>query len=449
MSTMLILAVSLFLLTLLILYPIYNYIRDPYNLRQFPAPSYAGITSLWAAKHAYNLERSAKVHQAHEKLGPIVRIQPTHISFNVPEAMVEIYGHNTKLMKDPFYDTFSGNEFKSIVGTRDRADHARKRKFQASAFAQKSVVDMEPVVREKVMKLCNILDKSSASLEKTDNLRRLLNLFTFDVIGEMAFGESMNFLDQGNDEALAETFEGRQYKTNAIAAFHTNSRYDVVLAHWPNLLRVTKYLTQWHAGFVKGAEFTDLCIRKIRSRLSKQGTAQEPHYRDFFSHLLVDKKGENLSLPFRELMQEAGVMLNAGSDTTATAMTNCMYQLIRHQRVMKKLREEIDPILGSQATIAEYDQVKSLRYLRACIDESMRDRPPTGLGLPRETPKGGVTIAGQHLPEGITVSVPTYTFHHNDKLFEDPWVYKPERWLEGDTSNLKYVMPFSFGPRAW
>ena len=437
------------LLILGLLYPVFVYFRDPYNLRRFPSPSYAGLTSLWAARHAYNLQRSAKVHEAHQKLGSIVRIQPTHISFDDADAMVDIYGHNTKLMKDPFYDTFSGNEYKSIVGTRDRSEHARKRKLQAAAFAQKSIVDMEPVVQDKVMKLCNVLDKTSASFESTCNIRRWLNLFTFDVIGEMAFGESMDFLDQGNDNAPAETYEGKLYRTNAITAFHTNSRYDVVLAHWPGLLRLTKYLTQWHIGNVKGAEFTDICIRKIRARIEKQGTPQEPQYRDFFSHLLVDKKGDNISLPFRELMQEAGVMLNAGSDTTATAMTNCLYQLIRHPHVMRKLLEEIDPILGSQSTIADYDQVKTLRYLRACIDESMRDRPPTGLGLPRQTPKGGVTIAGHFLPEGITVSVPTYTFHHNSKLFQDPWEYKPERWLEGDTSSLKYAMPFSFGPRAW
>ena len=114
--------------------PLFLYFKDDKNLRRFPAPSIAGITNLWSAHHVRIGRRSLEVHKAHKELGPVVRIQPTHISFNLPEAVGDIYGYGAKhLSKDHFYDTFTGNEFTSIVGTRSREDHARKRKYVSNA----------------------------------------------------------------------------------------------------------------------------------------------------------------------------------------------------------------------------------------------------------------------------------------------------------------------------
>jgi cytochrome P450 len=127
---------------------IVTYYRDP--LRRFPSPSFAGFSNFWAAYHAFYLRRSLAVDEAHANLGPIIRIQPKHVSFNHPDAVNAIYGHGTVMLKDEFYETFSGDEFKSIVGTRSKDDHSRKRKYIASAFAQKNVVQMEPIVRQMV-----------------------------------------------------------------------------------------------------------------------------------------------------------------------------------------------------------------------------------------------------------------------------------------------------------
>jgi cytochrome P450 len=316
---------------------------------------------------------------------------------------------------------------------------------------------MEPVIQEQVAILLSKLDgfcngsssKTDKSLVKGDfhNIRRWLNLFTFDVIGAAAFGRPMGFLQQGDDLAPAETWEGKWYSIHAISSFHTNSRYDVILAHWPKLLWLTKRLTQWHPGNKGGADFTALTIRKVRER---KENGKPAGYTDFFHHLLEDKHGKDVGLSMFELEKEAGVMINAGSDTTATAMTHCLYFLVRNPMVLGRLRAELEPVLGSQNTAARYEQVKDLPYLRACIDEAMRLRPPTSQGLPRITPPEGANIAGYHIAGDVTVSVPTYTLHRNPNLFSDPEAYKPERWLdevEGPRCRA-CVLPFSTGPRA-
>lgn len=129
-------------------------------------------------------------------------------------------------------------------------------------------------------------------------------------------------------------------------------------------------------------------------------------------------------------------------------MTNILYLLIKNDGVLTKLRQELDETLSSDVLIPEYDQVKDLPYLRACIDEGLRLRPPLSLGLPRKTVEETV-IAGHVIKAGVTVSVPTWSLHRNPHLFPEPNAFRPERWLETDTDNLKkFVMPFSQGPRA-
>lgn len=146
-------------------------------------------------------------------------------------------------------------------------------------------------------------------------------------------------------------------------------------------------------------------------------------------------------------------MMNAGSDTTAIAMTNFLYIIMKHPHIMAKLRSEIDEALKDEdpnIDVVPYAKVRNIPYLRACIDESLRLWPPTGVGLPRETPKGGTTILGQHIPGGVTVSVPIFTTHRDPKAWHHPDEFLPERWLADDAPILmsRYFMPFSFGGRA-
>lgn len=86
----------------------------------------------------------------------------------------------------------------------------------------------------------------------------------------------------------------------------------------------------------------------------------------------------------------------------------------------------------------------------------MRLYAPIGFGLPRRTLGEGATIAGHHIPGGVTISAPVYTIQRNEKHFHDASKYIPERWLpedpdttEEERRNLKdYYPPFSLGGRA-
>ena len=59
----------------------------------------------------------------------------------------------------------------------------------------------------------------------------------------------------------------------------------------------------------------------------------------------------------------------------------------------------------------------------------MRLAPPTPGPLWREACSGGVTIEGQHIPEGYEVGVDIYAIHRNPAYFPDPDCFNPDRFM--------------------
>jgi len=143
-------------------------------------------------------------------------------------------------------------------------------------------------------------------------------------------------------------------------------------------------------------------------------------------------------------------VVDAGSDTTAIALTHILYYLIKNPCCLTKLRKEVASAI-SEGTIPPYAGVKSLPYLKACINESLRLSPPVSRGVERRTPSGGMQIAGETIPGDVAVSVPTYVVQRDTTVFPEPDEYRPERWLEGGEKAKQMrdaFIPFSTGARG-
>lgn len=129
-----------------------------------------------------------------------------------------------------------------------------------------------------------------------------------------------------------------------------------------------------------------------------------------------------------------------------------LYYLIRNPRTLDKLRAEVDAVLEPSDKLATWAKIKSLPYLRACIDEAMRLTPPVATELIRRTPSGGACIDGRIIPGDTNVSIAAYTAHRDPTVFQDPEEYIPERWMEKGSDHLKEMLavfiPFSAGTRG-
>lgn len=78
---------------------LYSYFVTLGHLKDIPAPFPAQFTNLWLLSVCRRGARYLIVDEVHQRLGPIVRIQPNHISIADDEAIPEIYGHGNGFLK--------------------------------------------------------------------------------------------------------------------------------------------------------------------------------------------------------------------------------------------------------------------------------------------------------------------------------------------------------------
>lgn len=414
---------------------------DHKGLRKFPAPSYAGISSLWRISHNLRFRHFQAVDEAHRQMGTHVRIAPKHISISDPAAVPQIYGHGANFLKDAWYDGGAG-EFRHMSDARDKTEHQAKRKMLAHVFAQKTIAGLEPIIADSVSRLADQVDKHATAGQHI-NMRRYLNYFTIDVFSRLLWGKPQGCIERGNDAVNAETAEGKVYQIRFIKALHEATIINTILGFEARILKLTKKLFARHRYSRSGADWDNMIYHHTKQRMEDGGEAG-----DIFSKLVANNKGEPTNLPLGAVLAECSVMMNAGTDTTTAALTNTIYLLYKYPNELAKLREELDASFPVDQ-VPTYDVVSRLPYLRACIEEAMRLRPASSMGLPRVVPKGGREIAGHFVAEGVTVSVPTYTLLRNEDVFERAAEYEPQRWITGDKEKLgKAHFPFSTGPRA-
>ncbi|KAG7631921.1 Cytochrome P450 superfamily [Arabidopsis suecica] len=143
----------------------------------------------------------------------------------------------------------------------------------------------------------------------------------------------------------------------------------------------------------------------------------------------------------------------AGTDTSAQSIQWTMAEIINNPNILKRLREEIDSVVGKTRLIQETDLPK-LPYLQAVVKEGLRLHPPLPLFV--RTFQEGCKIGGFYVPEKTTLIGNAYVMMRDPSVWEDPEEFKPERFLSSSRSTqeeerreqaLKYI-PFGSGRRG-
>jgi cytochrome P450 len=404
----------------------------------------------------------AKLHQKH----PVIRVGPNALSYGDVRAIKDIYGHNTPCTKDGAYVITSGSHY-HLADVIDKHDHARKRKLLSSAYAIKNLEGWEHKVADKTVKLNRRLDQCCTSplrpgeLPKPEDVtidyRKWTNFFTLDAIADIGLSDTLGLLDRGHDKVTGRRLDGTTYECDFRDCLYQTARKQSLLIwsyEWYWLVNKISNVIPFYARMSRCAQdWEGIPIELAHKRLQRYRAGERLD--DFFQALMEDKNGHPNNLEWGEIIAEVSIMMNAGSATTAIAMTNVLYQLLKNPEVMKKVVEEIDNALDDDEEedagngVIAYDKVKHLPYLRACLDESLRLFPPTPHGLPRETPPEGTNILGDYIPGGVSVSMSAFVAHRIESTFPQADKYIPERWLGEDGKALgPHLLAFSAGARG-
>ncbi|KAK5070404.1 hypothetical protein LTR64_000075 [Lithohypha guttulata] len=434
------------------------YLWDAKRLRKYPTLNpLCGVTNLGYILQLWRSDkfRTRSITQAHRE-NSVIRIGPSALSFSDVGAIQDIYGHSTTCLKGDMYSTPAGPH-RNILDSVDKQEHSQKRKRLSAAFATKHLEEWEHKIVDKCNRLIARFDQHCTSSmnakrgvkEDTIDLRKWFNLFTVEAIADIALSEHLGLLEAGTDTVVVSDQTGNRRCIQFIQSVHGVGRMAAPIVWSRNgyatFKQVATLLSTSYANEVRNnSNYDDIVRYMTLRRLQRHNSGEKID--DLFTCLVQDKQGTATGLLVGEIAAEVSVF---SSDTTAIALTHVLYYLLKNPDRLRRLREEIDNCIESDTVIPAYADVKTLPYLKACLDESLRLSPPVSFGLERKTPPEGASINGEWVAGDVMVSVPAYVAHRDSSIFPDPEEYIPERWLTEESKTVqKYFIPFSTGARG-
>jgi cytochrome P450 len=288
----------------------------------------------------------------------------------------------------------------------------------------------EALIRKYIDLLIQRLEEHAESGNKPLNFCSWYNFTTFDVIGDLTFGEPFDCLEKSDYQPWVSMIFDNVKTSSYLKAL----KY-VPGGKWMSSFVVPKRLLE------RMKTHANITTEKLNKRLAL-GTDRP----DFIGHIL--QRNEK-TFSFDQLKSNSSLLIVAGSETTATLLSGVTYHLLRSPDKLKKVVDEVRMTFAKAEDIS-ITSVGTLSYMLACLDEGLRMYPPVPVGLPRIVPEGGDIIAGKWVSGGTIVSVSHYAAYHSPTNFRNPESFVPERFLGDEIyadDNRPVFNPFSTGPR--
>ncbi|KAJ1308479.1 hypothetical protein OPQ81_004183 [Rhizoctonia solani] len=141
---------------------------------------------------------------------------------------------------------------------------------------------------------------------------------------------------------------------------------------------------------------------------------------------------ENTGLSRRQQAFICGIVLEGGTDIVAAVILTCLLALIGYPEVQRRAHEELDAMYNEE-TLPRWKDEQALPFVRAIIKETIRWRPPLPLTVAHRLEKDD-HYGGYHLPKGSQLLSVAWVIHTNTKRYEEPELFKPERFIDHSMS---------------
>ncbi|KAL1539843.1 jasmonoyl-L-amino acid 12-hydroxylase [Salvia divinorum] len=349
----------------------------------------------------------------------------------------------------PFTDIlgdFLGNGIFNVDG--DKWCHQRKlvvHQFNATSLR----AYVEKVLKDEVEKKLLPVMESAAVGGRAVDLQELLRRFAFDLVCRVSLGYNPCCLEYDCLDARQPILEAFDTASDICAR-----RGAAPLAAVWKIKRFMDYGSEKRLREAIGKIhlFVDDIVSEKKRKIMSCCEKGEERWdeMDLASKMVRDGMDDEF---VRDTMIS---LIMAGRDTTSAAMTWLFYLLSCHPHVGNEMARELTAIqCGDDAS--GFERLKELRWLKACICESMRLFPPVAWDSKH-------AMSNDELPDGTKVRAGDrvtyfpYGMGRMKSLWgEDRFEFKPERWVSeverGRVKALKNYGPYKFsvfqaGPRA-
>ena len=326
-------------------------------LCSIPGPFFASFTRLWKVKKWYDGDLHLALIELHRKYGEVIRIGPNEVSIAEPDGIRKIYAAGQRYRKSDYYAPNQGNRTWDMLTERDPHIHANMKKIIGSAYSLTSLMELEPYVDNMSATFSRAMNKFDERNEPI-NLNYYLQLYAFDVIGEITFSKNFGFVERGKDD-------------NSFAMIDAARNSSSWIGFFPEPFWICWYLFGPNNGIFaisnRNNGIAEFTRKQVNERIAKPSDR-----RDFISRFLKiqAEKGE-AAFSNSDLVFSANSNVFAGSDTTAITLRTVFYYLLKNPSTMAKLVQEIDnaDTSGKLSKYVTFKEGQSLPYLQAVIKE--------------------------------------------------------------------------------
>ncbi|XP_042513002.1 cytochrome P450 89A2-like [Macadamia integrifolia] len=230
-----------------------------------------------------------------------------------------------------------------------------------------------------------------------------------------------------------------------------------VFAFFGNLGKVI-FSKRWQQLLEMRRRQESVLIPLIRARRERKEKKQEnpdefvvSYVDTLFDLQIPDEGGRNFSE--EEMVTICSEFLNAGTDTTSTALQWIMANLVKHPEIQEKLYSEIEGFVSSGEEKIREEYLQKIPYLKAIVLEGLRRHPPGHFVLPHAVTED-IVLDGHVIPKNAAVNFLVAEMGWDPKVWEDPMEFRPERFLsdKGEVFDITgsreiKMMPFGAGRR--
>lgn len=320
-----------------------------------------------------------------------------------------------------------------------------QRKLASHEFRTRSLREfIVKTLQEEVENRLIPLLEDAAKNQKVLDFQDILKRFAFDIVGRVSLGTDPFCLDLSKPlPTLVEAFD----IASEVCSMRGNSPVFLI---W-KLKRVLNIGSE-----KKLKEAVQLVHDSVLEIIQNKKNALENDFeRKWDEDLLSRMLSSGLSDEVTRDMVISFII--AGRDTTSAAMTWLFWLLSANKSIEKMIIDEVGSILNKgERRPLDYEALKEMNFLKACLCESMRLYPPVAWDS-KYAAADDVLPDGTLVRRGDRVTYIPYGMGRMEELWgKDCLEFKPDRWFDEQASEntvLKCVSPYKFpvfqaGPRV-
>lgn len=326
----------------------------------------------------------------------------------------------------------------SFFAATDIKQHRHLRSRVSSAYSMTSILAMEPLVQDVADALWHRLRTLARNAEPVP-LHLWAQYFAFDVVGQLALGGRIGFVEQGRDV------------DGVIASIHAGFYFMANMGNVPGQMSwLNNRVAQWAARALGGRRRTAFSVflawlqTRVDARMAASRSAGSRR-RDMLQHFVDAKDAAGRPVTRRDVMIEGVNILGAGADTTSIGIMACVGALLQHPAGLRRAQAEVDGAyralgLDRSGGDISFRDAERLPFLAAVIRESTRLHPSIQYQLPRYAPEGGVQIGEHFVPEKTVCAINPVAMNRCEEVFgPDAERWRPERWIASSVEDEERI----------